>query len=119
MNKLRLYVFKLRGFHEGNETYSLLAENDADAQKQLISAGLEGAVPLRYAYTPIVTKEGGGIGRADEGIRGYTFCPALGEFKTYAEAGSKAEALNQELRLSPAESWAIVASSLRLTGDEQ
>ena len=66
----------------------------------------------RFAYTAIVDKRGCSIGRADEGIQGYTPMSGL-VFKTYDEADDHADAMNKELGLDNEEAIKIVASTMR------
>lgn len=66
----------------------------------------------RFAYTAIVDEGGFRIGRADEGVPGYTPLPDLGEFESYEKAAEKAEELNTAGGLEKLEAFRIVASTM-------
>lgn len=68
---------------------------------------------MRYAYTAVVDQEGYGIGRADEGTRGYTPCPQYGRFETYDLAQARAAELNAEAGVDAAEAFRLVAETMR------
>lgn len=68
---------------------------------------------MRSAYTSIVTEKGFAIGRADEGIQGYTPCPQFGTFETEVQAKVKVLALNTDLGIGEKEALMIVISTMR------
>jgi hypothetical protein len=68
----------------------------------------------RCAFTPVVNNEGKGfiLGRADEGIFGYTPLPHR-IFETMDEAQEMADYLNDELGVSREDSFEIIGSTIR------
>lgn len=73
----------------------------------------------RFAFTGVIRpvihegEDGYMIGRADEGIPGYTPVPSEGTFAKYDEAQARANRMNETLGLEPGEAWKIVASTLQ------
>lgn len=67
---------------------------------------------IRFAYTGLVGDGFYFIGRADEGVTGYTPLPNCPTFPTYDEAQEWAKSENEELGLSPLEVSKIVLSTL-------
>ena len=67
----------------------------------------------KHAYTAVLIKGGGGfgIGRADEGTKGYTLVPGE-RFTTHAEAKHRADDMNARLGLTAVEAWEIVAGTM-------
>lgn len=72
----------------------------------------------RFAYAQVISGRGFGIGRADEGIPGYTPCPEYGVFATLDEAAHKAEELNTRRGISEDAAFQIVASTMVLRQSE-
>lgn len=70
--------------------------------------------PLRdWVYTGIVDSTGYSIGRADEGIQGYTPVPAQGRFDSYDAAQAHADKLNEARGFSKIEALRIVFTTMR------
>ena len=66
---------------------------------------------MKSAFTAVV-RNGYFIGRADEGISGYSPQPTLGQFTSYKEACEKSDELNKSLGLSKIEALKIVGSTM-------
>ena len=66
----------------------------------------------RFAFTAVITGKGYSIGRADEGVRGYTPKPEFGTFEKWDDAVAVARARNVDLGLTDREAFQIVASTM-------
>ncbi|MBE3086271.1 MAG: hypothetical protein IMZ64_08655 [Bacteroidetes bacterium] len=64
----------------------------------------------RHAFGPVIYGKGFSVGRAEEGVPGFT--PTRPYCATYKEAQDHADALNKQLGLTPKEAWEIVASTM-------
>ena len=66
----------------------------------------------RHAYTAIVGPDGYIIGRADEGVQGYTPVYLSRTFTTYQDAKSFADELNRNLGRTLKEAYAIILGTM-------
>lgn len=104
------YIFR----DADGEVYGVLAPNAEEARERANTVGLANAVLIRHAFVAIVAPEGKfAIGRADEGIRGYSPQPELGEFDSYTQAFDKAQEYNEAMGLSDDEAALIICSTMR------